>query len=247
MWPKAARIFPVCFFGEIIPLCFDCWPADYERWEHLFRQHDIKTAFFTARQSQEYFIQKLPGLKCYWLPEAADPEEYPFSCPLNYRETNVLELGRRFAAYHDSIRKTLRKAGYVHVYSRSQKRIFPTREDLMIAWGRTQVSVCFPKSMSSPESSGGVETVTFRYFESLASRCLIVGHCPDELEVLFGYNPVIEVDWEDPAGQIINILDNIQEYQKFVERNHQRMLEVGSWDTRVKYMVSILESDGYAI
>jgi len=246
MWPKIARLFPVGYYREIIPLCFDCWPDDYSRWEQLFRTNNVKTAFFTARQSCRYFQHTIPGMKSFWLAEACDPDEYPFPQRLVDRPIDVLELGRRHEPYHRSITPPLSAAGSHHLYLKdSQRRMFPTRQELMQVWENTKISICFPKSTTSHDRSGGVETVTFRYFESIASRCLIVGHCPSELEEIFGYNPVIEVDHADSAQQLLDILNTINDYQGLVDRNYQRVREVGSWDARVETMLDTLISAGY--
>ena len=50
-----------------------------------------------------------------------------------------------------------------------------------------------------------VETLTHRYLESIASKRVVVGRCIRELEMLFGYNPVIEVDMADPVGQLRSV------------------------------------------
>ncbi len=247
-WHYEERLFPICFFGEVVPLCFDCWPKDYKLLLALFRRHRIRIAFFTARQSCEYFQQQLPDMVCFWLPEAGDPAEYRYHRPLRERTIDVLELGRRSEQFHDAIREQLSQAGYVHSFrADGERRIFPTRSDLMEAWADTKISICFPKTMTDPVRSGGVETVTFRYFESMASCCLIVGHCPAELEGLFGYNPVVEVDMDNPAGQLLSVLDNIDSYQSLVEKNRRRMIEVGSWDVRVQTMLSTLSTLGYHV
>lgn len=248
MWPKEARLFPVSYFREVIPLCFDCWPTDYDRWAGLFKRHNIKTAFFTARQSQEYFQKRMPEMRSCWMPEAADPAEYPFQLPLSERSIDVMELGRRFEKYHSAIKEPLVQAGRKHLFVQdARRRMFDTREELMDGWKRTKISICFPKSITDRERSGGVETVTFRYFESMASRCLVVGHCPAELSELFGYNPVIQIDWRDPGAQLLSILDRMDEYQSLVEKNYRRMLEVGSWEVRAETMLSYLESCSYVI
>ena len=247
-WHYEERLFPICFFGEIVPLCFDCWPKDYELIADMFRRHRFRIAFFTARQSCEYFKLNLPGVSCHWLPEAADPDEYRFQRPLCDRTIDVLELGRKSEPYSLAIQKPLVRAGYVHRFrADGQRRIFPTKSELMEAWSKTKISICFPKTMTDPVKAGGVETVTFRYFESIASCCLIVGHCPAELEDLFGYNPVIEADLQDPAGQLFDLLQNIDSYQGFVDKNRQRMLEVGSWDVRVETMLSTLSLSRYYV
>jgi len=80
--------------------------------------------------------------------------------------------------------------------------------------------------------------VTHRYFESIASKCLILGHAPKELIDLFGYNPVIEVAWGSEFEQIRSLLNNIATYQEFVERNYERLLEVGTWESRIAMILS---------
>ena len=41
-WIYEERLFPVNYFAEIIPLCFDCWPKDYDILLGLFRRHRIR-------------------------------------------------------------------------------------------------------------------------------------------------------------------------------------------------------------
>ncbi len=247
MWPKTARLLPVGCWAEVIPLCFDCWPVDYKKWEELFRKFRIKTAFFTARQSADYFQDTITDMESLWCPEAADPSEYCSDIPLSQRTVDVLELGRRSEVYHTAITVPLQEKGCRHLYVQGKGRMFPTREELMETWQQTRVSICFPKSVTDPQGAGGVETVTFRYFESIASKCLVVGHCPQELKDIFGYNPVIEAEESNPGGQLLALLSAIEEYQDLVDKNHLRMLEVGSWDAQVQSMLSQLQERGYSI
>jgi hypothetical protein len=62
---------------------------------------------------------------------------------------------------------------------------------------------------------------------------------------LYGYNPVVEVDWGAPAEQLREILTTPQAHQPLVDRNVKRTLEVGTFDSRVRTMLSILEEAGY--
>ena len=98
--------------------------------------------------------------------------------------------------------------------------MFKNYTDMVRGLGDAKISVCFPRSMTNPEIAGDVETMTLRYLESIAARSLIVGHCPTEMLDLFGYNPVIESDVSDPAGQIDAILSNLPGYADLIERNY---------------------------
>ena len=129
-----------------------------------------------------------------WLPEATDPSEYSSSVPWAERDIDVLELGRKSNSFHGKIAAPLANAKRSHLFERVKGEIiFPDRKGFLEGLARSKISICFPCSQTHPERFGSVETVTNRYFESMASKCLIVGHAPRQLTDLFGYNPVIEV------------------------------------------------------
>lgn len=256
MWPNDGRLFPYSLLWDVIPYIWDCWPPDYPKWEALFRRHRIRVAFISAKGSAEHFRGRVGGLETYWVPEACDPADYRHDLPLADREIDVLELGRKYPRFHDRVEGALAARGRRFLYSPDGSRtyIFADQAQLRDGLGRTRIAVSFPKSMTHPQGpaggerkgSGGLETVTLRYFEQMASKCVVLGHCPGELEEVFGYNPVVEADLEDPAGQIETMLSSIDDYQALVDRNHARLLEVGTWDSRVERMLEILRSHGYA-
>ncbi len=242
MGPAEYRLFPINYFSNVIAYCYDCWPHRYDRWEAFFLRNKIGLAFFSARESAGYFARKIPRMTSVWAPEATDPNEYDGGKPLQSRGIDVLEMGRKYDDYHRRITDRLKQRGRVHLYEKKEGRlIFPTREKLAQGLGDSRISICFPRSVTHPERAGGLETVTHRYFESIASRCIIVGRCPDELVDLFGYNPVIEADLNDPCQQIEDILNRVGELEEVTDRNYSRLLEVGTWRLRVKSMIEIIE------
>jgi hypothetical protein len=234
-----SRTLPFSYWTEIIPYCFDCWPPHYSRWESFFRRHRVRLAFFSARQSAVHFINEIPEMASVWLPEATDPTEYSPARPLIERDVDVLELGRKHELYHVRITGALEYAQKSHKYVQYMgMSVFPGKTGFVEGLGRSRISICFPCSETNPERAVTVETVTHRYFESIASKCLILGHAPKELIDLFGYNPVIEVAWGSEFEQIRSLLNNIATYQEFVERNYERLLEVGTWESRIAMILS---------
>jgi hypothetical protein len=234
-----SKTLPFSYWTEIVPYCFDCWPNLYERWTSFFKRHRVRIAFFSARQSAQYFTNTLPYMRSVWLPEATDPLEYCSSIPLSERNIDVLELGRRNDSFHRKIVQPLAAANRVHLFERVKGEIiFLDRAGLVDGLGRSKLSICFPCSQTHPERSGAIETVTHRYFESIASKCLILGHAPQELIDLFGYNPVIEVQSECEFEQIESILTKLDSFRGFVEDNYQRLFEVGTWKSRIQTVLS---------
>jgi hypothetical protein len=244
MGPAEYRLFPFSYIRDAVVYSFDCWPAQYARWEAFFRRHRLRLAFFSARGSAEYFSEKIPAMKSVWMPEAVDPGAYLNGKGLEERTIDVLELGRKNDAFHQAICPRLAELHRVHLYEKEKGQIiFPTREALVQGLSDSKISVCFPSSMTHPERSGDVETVTYRYFEAMASGCLIWGKCPQELLDLFGYNPVIDADQRDPYGQVDEILRTIGQYQELISRNYQKLLEVGTWSRRARDMIEVINQE----
>lgn len=233
--------FPVCWTHRIVPWSFDVWPSAWDRWESMYRRHRVDVAFITARESAQEMQKRRPNMRAIWLPEAADPNEYDPSVPQSRRSIDVLELGRSLAKFHQSVAQSLAKKGVRHVYAGSLGRtLFPTRQDLIRAMAQTRLNVCFPGTMTHPELFGGLETATYRYFESFASKCVVLGHAPAELIDLFGFNPVIECDLDHAAEQIFGLLDDIDGLQAHADRVHARFLEVGTWQVRARAIADAL-------
>jgi hypothetical protein len=236
-----SKTFPFSCWNEIVPYCFDCWPNTYVRWMSFFKRQRVRIAFFSARQSADYFSKAIPNMKSVWLPEATDPTEYCASKSWTEKDIDVLELGRKNDSFHSRIAGSLAEKKRLHLYERVKGQIiFPDRAGFLEGMARSKISICFPSSQTHPERSGSVETVTHRYFESIASKCLVVGHGPQELTDLFGYNPVIEVEEGNEFEQIESLLNNIESFQGLVDRNYNRLLEVGTWTSRVPAVLDVL-------
>ena len=237
-----ATCFPTSLWTRFIPYFFDCWESAFSRWESYFRRNRTELAFLTARYAAEHFQQRFSSRRFLWLPESVDPAVHQCDIPLAERAIDVLELGRKYDAFHNRLAPVLVDTGLIHLYEKVKGQIiFPTRDDFVAGLGTSRVSICFPQSITSPERCGKVETVTLRYFESMASKCLLVGKCPLELSDLFGYNPVVEID--DPV-EVADVVRKIEDYQPFVDRNYQRLLEVGTHSVRVDSLVRELREAG---
>ena len=96
-----------------------------------------------------------------------------------------------------------------------------------------------------PDETGGIETLTQRYWEAMLTRSIIVGRAPEELIDLIGYNPVIDLDRQNPIEQIENILLHIEDFQPLVDKNRETALQMGDWKKRMREVAEWLTSCGY--
>ena len=81
----------------------------------------------------------------------------------------------------------------------------------------------------------------------MAAGGLLLGQIPQELIDLFGYDPGVQADLDHPVEQVHELVDHIAEYQPLVERNHDTMQRLGTWDARVTEMLGILATLGYEV
>ena len=211
---------------------FDAWPAYQDRIENFLRVTRVRNAFFSSRYATELFAGKGLDCKMTWVPEAISAANYRFEDYVR-KDISVLAFGRRYDAYHEKIVGRLEEEQISYLYEKVKKEIvFPTREDFVDGLARTKISICVPSSITHPEKAGKISTMTIRYLQSMASKCLIVGYMPEEMKELFDYTPIIEIDDNDPAGQLIGILQNFEDYIPLIEKNYAYIREHHSWQSR---------------
>lgn len=233
--------FPYNYFYEIVPVFWDTWPKYHPLLISSLKRNKIRYAFFTQKDVAILIQEAIPEIESFWLPEGIKTEEYRKGVDLIERQVDVLSYGRKLEKYHTMIVEVLR-GKYNYLYSSHKlDKIFPNFQELVKALSNSKISVCFPRSVTDPHQAGDVETLTQRYWESMLSRCIIVGKAPQELIDLMGYNPVIEVDWLNPKQQITEILDTIENYQPLVNRNFRYAVDNCAWHDRMKTLFSILK------
>lgn len=227
--------------GEPVVYAWDIWEPRASEWVENLHRYGVRHVMGSSTAAGNLLDRF--GFKGVYIhvPEATTPEKYRSGSLLVDRSIKVLELGRRHDSWHLEILRSNLLTSKSHLYERSAgDLVFATRSDLIRGLSDSAVSVCFPRSVTHPENAGSISTFTHRYLESMVSGCLIVGHCPPDLEKLFGYNPLVEVDWDRPLSQIEEILTNLSAYQNLVDRNLRSATVLGSWDYRSKEIEAFL-------
>ncbi len=218
---------------------FDAWPEFQERIVLFINKFSVDCVFISASQAAAS-IQERVEASVRWMPEGIEPAQYR-QRPLPEKDIDVLQLGRRYDAYHERIVGDLSRSGRTYLYEREKgEMVFPAQREFAQGLARSKISICVPLSMTNPNRARGVETMTLRYLQSMVSRCLVVGHAPEEMVRLFGYNPVVEIDDADPAGQLADILANMDRYAGLIARNQRAVLENHTWRNRWHSMAEIL-------
>ena len=222
---------------------FDAWPQNHEKIRQFTDACELEHLFISSSQGAAALGLLVKATKCHWIPEGITPGDY-FLAFEPERDIDVLQLGRRFEKYHQMIAPGLEKRGKNYLCEKQAGTVvFPTRLDYVEGLARTKISICAPLAVSHPDRAGGIETMTVRYLQSMLSRCLIVGHAPAEMIQLFGYNPLIEIDYSNPAGQILDLLDRLKDYQPLIEKNYQAVREQHTWESRWEQIKGILYGD----
>jgi glycosyltransferase involved in cell wall biosynthesis len=240
--PAERQLVPHGLTGRQAWYVWDCWPDNESRWASMFQRWKPEFVFFSCRAAADHWAPKLPHTHVEWSPEAVEVGAYRPGPDLAERRTLLLELGRRHPTFHKRASAILAERGAVHLHSSEERQfVFADRAALIAGLQSTVASVCYPGSVTDPGGRTGIwETMTHRYLEAAATRTLIVGGIPQEMRDLFGFTPGVEVDPDDPDEALSRILDDPGAYQDLVDRTHARLLEVASWDVRVREIRQVI-------
>lgn len=219
---------------------FDAWPSRHGEIVRFVESWGVQYAFVSSSQAVER-LGRLSGRCTFiWVPEGVDPERYQQRSYLE-RDIDVLHLGRRYDAHHRLVVHDLEAAGRRYLFEKDKGSIvFPSREDFTAGLARSRISICFPSSLTHPSRAGDIETMTVRYLQSMASKCLVLGHAPGEMIDLFGYNPVIEADMAGASEQLLEILERFEDYVPLIEKNYSAVIAAHTWAHRWARIASLL-------
>ena len=239
---------------EVVPMFWDCWPCYFEKTCRWLRKHGVRTAIFSSRQTAERMQERFSGknkgwqrINVIWCPEAVDDSVYQKGKLLKDRNIDLLEFGRS----NDKVFKVDQLESVIdnknrnlnHVCTKQNGKFIYTNEQLYEAMGNAKVTIALPRSITQPEMAGDIETLTQRYWECMFSRMVMVGHAPQELIDIIGYNPVIELsDKISPEEQIADVIEHIEDYQFLVDKNRETAEKLGSWDVRMKWLMGELSN-----
>lgn len=219
---------------------FDAWPVHHNSFISFLNNNKIDHLFVHSSKLAQRFQAVLNSTNVNWIPEAIDPSCYVFS---NSKSIDVLSFGRKYDKYHNIILPYLTKNNKVYHFEKVKGEvIFEKRSDFIDALGNSKISICFPSNITHPDRAGDLEIMTMRYLQSIVSKCLIIGKAPEEMVHLFGYNPVIEINWDDPLGQLDFILENLDQYHELIEKNYDTVLNNHTWHHRWDLIKQLLNS-----
>jgi len=231
-------------FGALIPYAFfsrqnfiymhDVWPR-FQYWIFpLLDLFNVKYVFFSAKQVWMDHIRKYPASRCksMWLPEGIDADEYT-SKPPHQKKIDVLEFGRRYESYHLLIKDELATQGKQHIFKRNgATMLFQHKTDLIAALSDAKIVICVPSDVTHPERAEYISSMTLRYLQAMASKCLIVGITPFDMHELFTYQAIIEIDMNNAAKQLLEILENYDTYLPLIEKNYLEVRKNHQWLNR---------------
>lgn len=242
-WTIEFDTFPDYALYEVIPFFWDVWPENFEKTFAWLKRHNTKTAIFTSSQVAEMVRARFPEMNVLAVTEGIDVETYSKGKQLKDREIDFLEYGREIDhivkySISDKIR-----------YMRGKKEGKPifSQQELIENLANSKVVAAYTKKWTNPEQAGDIDTLTQRYWECMLSGCIMIGHAPQELVDLIGYNPVIEVDREKPNEQLLDVLSHIDDYQDLADRNRDSAVKYGDWKYSMQKVMNFLQDKGYIL
>jgi hypothetical protein len=232
-WPKLLT-------HEIVPFLWDVWPDKIVPSIRFIRRNKIRTLFCTSSQVVEILKSSLSGVDIHWIPEGIKVEAYLKGDNLKNRPVDILSYGRQMNAVVDQLRVIVNDEKLDALFREGDAHLFSTFDDLVQGLQLSKMSICYPQSVTHPNRAQNIETFTQRYWEAMLTGSLLVGHAPQELIDVCGYNPVIELG-DNPTQVIKEILSNVEDYQVLADRNRACAEEKAGWDKRMTEIMEILK------
>lgn len=213
---------------------YDVWPR-FHRWIFpLLDFFNVYYVFFSSKQVLENFNQHYSHIKCraLWLPEALCAQDYHFEA-YDDKEIDVLEFGRMYDEYHHLITRPLRLNAKRHVYRKpGMDLLFPDKLSFSASLAAAKIVICVPSNITHPHRAEYISSMTLRYLQAMASKCLIIGILPSDMEELFGYNPIVEIEMDHAGNQILDVLARYEDYHALIERNYNHVVRYHQWQNR---------------
>ena len=214
------------------------WESEMPKLLRAVEAHDIKLIFVTSRQATER-LNKISNSRyaCDWVPEAVRGGEVSFQTDVRASDrcypvwktlaANIMIGSKGSVVIRESFTDTNPRRA-----SRSSRRAPEFLDGLADA----KISICVPSAITDPERSGDISTMTWRYLESMASKCLVLGRAPLEMKELFDYDPIIEIDLNRPGEQLLELLTDLPRYQELIEKNYDHVRRHHQWRNRIAAM-----------
>jgi len=222
---------------------YDAWPRFHKWIFPLLDFLNINVVFFSSKQVYLDHRRNYPKSRCksMWIPEGIDPAAYHFESFEN-KTIDVLEFGRIYEAYHNLITGPLQAASKKHVYrSVGMPLLFPDRQSFLQGLAQAKVVVCVPSNITHPDRAEYISTMTLRYLQAMASKVLIVGIMPSDMQELFPYLPIVEIEMDRAAEQLLEVLDDYSRYVPLIERNYTEVWQNQHWKNRWVIMKRAME------
>lgn len=232
-WPKLLT-------HEIVPFLWDVWPDKIAPLIRFVRRNKIRTLFCTSSQVVEILKSSLSGVDIHWIPEGIKVEAYSKGEVLKNRPVDILSYGRQMIPVIDKLRDLSLIEKLNVLFREGDAHLFSTFDDLVQGLQVSKMSICYPQSMTHSERAQNIETLTQRYWEAMLSGTLLVGHAPQELIEVCGYNPVVELG-DNPTIVVNDILKNIEKYQSLVDRNRGCAEEKADWSMQISKVMELLK------
>lgn len=219
---------------------FDCWPSKYDRMAEEVERYGIDPLFLSSAEACKGMRERLPEHpRILHVPEGIDPSPYRLR-PYEEKDIDVLQFGRKHETYHQALLEGKEDLHYLYEEQKGAL-VFPDLDAFVEGLSRSRISICFPASMTHPDRAQGVSTLTQRYLQSMASKCLVVGSMPEDARSILPEDAVIEADLDRPLEQIREILARFEQYIPLIERNYELVLKEHTWKARAAHVLPYLE------
>jgi hypothetical protein len=196
----------------------ELWTPQLPRVTDYLRQLSDFDHVFVANRSVVAAVEEITGVPCSYLPGAVDTARYaPAGPDFPPRTVDVASYGRRLPGTHAPLLQALVEGRLNYVYDtvrgawdvtgHTEHRI---AQAALLQRSRYSIVYRINDEPSRVDRTGGEESLTNRYFESLAAGVVMLGTAPDSEEWADAFPwPDAIIPIPAPASDVVGIIEDL--------------------------------------
>lgn len=196
----------VCYLAEV-------WPSNYQDENAIFDLFSIFDHIFVGLENAVEPLGRITGRPCSYLPYGVDGlTSYP--TPGAVRGIDIFNVGRRSEITHRALRDYAEAQNLFYYFGNIKHSAEDYQDHRYLLAGlikRSRYFITNYAKFDRPDQTGGVEEISYRYFEGAIGGTVMIGHPPESAAFpsLFSWpDAVIRSPIDNPAiGDLIAALE----------------------------------------
>ncbi|MEM8924018.1 MAG: hypothetical protein AAGD35_11000 [Actinomycetota bacterium] len=223
----------------------EVWTSDVDSPTARYEPFDLVDHLFAGMVGGSEKLRGITNTPVHYLPMAVDVTRFAPAMWPQPRPIDVLGIGRRNPALHESLLDWSRKTGKLYVYDTIAGATVPDvpahRTNLGDTYARTNIALTSYAKIDQPEVTQGEREVPGRLWEGLAGGAVMVGQAPRAEIQERAVGRTVVTDLPQSPAEAVEVISEVAGKATDAERMANTSLALRSHDWAHRWRQSFLD------